>query len=123
MDEFTQHCSELLSVVGSVRSRAMFGGKGIYVDELFVALIIKEQLYLKVDALTLPQFEAAGSTPFKYRQDEQWHSMSYFTAPEEAMESPAVMQHWARLAVAAALRARTLKKPAKNITKTAAKKG
>ncbi|CAN5116774.1 hypothetical protein BH11PSE10_BH11PSE10_09040 [soil metagenome] len=122
MDEFTQHCCELLSAVGSVRSRAMFGGRGIYIDELFVALIGGEQLYLKVDALTRPQFEAAGCTPFRYRKDEEWLAMGYFSAPEEAMESPALMQPWARLAVAAALRAR-VKKPVKKAAKTSAKAG
>ena len=30
--------------------------------------------------------------------------MGYFTAPEDAMESPALMQPWARLALEAALR-------------------
>jgi len=110
MDEFSQHCCELLSVAGSVRSRAMFGGRGIYIDELFVALIANEQLYLKVDALTQAQFEAAGCTPFRFRKDDQWLAMGYFSAPEETMESPALMQPWARLAVAAALRARA-KKP------------
>jgi DNA transformation protein len=32
--------------------------------------------------------------------------MSYWTVPAEAMESPALMQPWARLAISAALRAR-----------------
>jgi DNA transformation protein len=122
MDEFSQHCCELLSVVGAVRSRAMFGGRGIYIDDLFVALIASEQLYLKVDALTKPQFEAAGCTAFRYRKDDEWLAMGYFSAPEEAMESAALMQPWARLAVAAALRAR-LKKPARKGAKTSAKAG
>lgn len=113
MDQFTQHCCELLSPLGTVRSRAMFGGRGIYVDDLFVALIGSEQLYLKVDALTQAQFEAAGCTPFLYRKDDKWLAMGYFNAPEEAMESPALMQPWARLAAAAALRARVVKKPTK----------
>ena len=96
LDEFGQHCCELLGAGGSVRSRAMFGGRGIDVDELFVALLINDQLYLKVDALSSPQFEAADSVPFEYRQGEQWHSMNCFSAPAEAMESPAAMKHWGR---------------------------
>ena len=112
MDEFSRHCCELLSAVGAVRSRSMFGGRGIYIDDLFVALIFNELLYLKVDAQTQPQFEAAGCTPFRYRKDDEWLAMSYFSAPEDAMESAALMQPWARLAVAAALRARGAKKPA-----------
>jgi DNA transformation protein and related proteins len=106
MDEFTQHCSELLAPLGAVRTRRMFGGQGIYVDELFMALIADEQLYLKTDAETRPRFEAAGCAPFRYLKDGEWMSMSYFQPPEEAMESPALMLPWARLALDAALRAR-----------------
>jgi len=59
-----------------------------------------------------PRFEAAGCEPFVYRRDAvagQAVSMSYFSAPHEAMESPPLMQPWARLALAAALRARAAK--------------
>ena len=44
----------------------MFGGHGLYVDDLFVALIACERLYLKADADTRPQFAAAGCEPFVY---------------------------------------------------------
>lgn len=36
--------------------------------------------------------------------------MGYWTVPAEAMESPALMQPWARHALAAALRARAAKR-------------
>ena len=90
----------------------MFGGQGLYIDEMFVAIIASEQLYLKVNDDTRPAFEAVGCTPFRYRKGEDWHAMGYFTAPEEAMESPALMLPWARRAVAAALAAR-VKTPAR----------
>ena len=44
----------------------MFGGHGLYVDDLFVALIAYERLYLKTDAQTRAAFEAAGCEPFVY---------------------------------------------------------
>ena len=111
-DQFVAHCLELLASVGTVRSRRMFGGHGIYVDDLFVGLIAFEQLYLKVDASTRASFEAAGCQPFVFDGGGKSVTMSYFAAPEEAMESPPLMQPWARLALAAALRARALKPPA-----------
>jgi DNA transformation protein len=37
--------------------------------------------------------------------------MSYWTVPAEAMDSPALMQPWAQLAVQAALAARANKRP------------
>ncbi len=123
-DEFVAHCAELLGSAGTVRSRRMFGGRGFYVDELFVALIAYDRLYLKADAQTRPAFEAAGCTPFIYDKagDAAGKSVTvgYFSAPEDAMESPALMQPWARHALAAALRARAAKpvarRPARKAT-------
>lgn len=110
-NEFVAHCSELLQPLGSVRSRRMFGGHGLYVDELFVAIIAFGRLYLKADATTRPHFEAAGCQPFVYDGAGKQVTLGYFTAPDDAMESPAVMQPWARLALEAALRGRAAKAP------------
>ena len=107
--EFIAHCLELLSSVGVPRARRMFGGHGFYVDDLFIAIAVRERLYLKVDALTRVRFEAAGCTPFVYSVASQSVALGYFSAPEEAMESPPLMQPWARWAIDAALRARAAK--------------
>ena len=115
-NEFVAHCVELLSPLGAVRARRMFGGHGVYVDDLFVALIASEGLYLKADTITRSAFEAAGCTRFRFDKARggtvESIATSYFNAPEEAMESPPLMQPWARLALAAALRARAAKPPA-----------
>ena len=104
--EFVTHCLELLGALGPARARRMFGGHGLYVDERFIALIIGETLYLKTDDETRPRFEAAGSVPFDYAtRDGQRVVMAYWAAPQDAMESPALMLPWARLAMASALRA------------------
>ena len=108
-DEFTAHCIELLSPIGASRSRRMFGGRGFYVDDLFLALSFEERLFLKTDALSRPRFEAAGCVPFTYEARGKRQSTSYYTAPDDAMESPQLMQPWARLALEAALRARAVK--------------
>ena len=111
--EFVTHCLELLGALGPARARRMFGGHGLYVDERFIALIIGETLYLKTDDETRPRFEAAGSVPFDYAtRDGQRVVMAYWAAPQDAMESPALMLPWARLAMASALRAAASKRPA-----------
>ncbi|MBB4845597.1 DNA transformation protein [Paucibacter oligotrophus] len=114
-DEFTRHCAELLEGLGPVRTRRMFGGHGVYVDDLFVAIIIDEQLYLKTDAQSRPQFEAQGCQPFRYQREGETHSLGYYRPPEEAIDSPALLRPWARLAQEAALRAQAAKlaKPVK----------
>lgn len=109
LSEFAAHCAELLSSLGPTRVKRMFGGHGFYVDEVFVALAISERLYLKADANTRARFEAAGCEPFVYDGAGKQVTTSYWSAPEDAMESPALMQAWARLAMEAALRARNAK--------------
>lgn len=109
--ELVEHCRELLAPLGGVRARRMFGGHGLYIDELFVAIIAFGRLYLKADATTRPHFEAAGCQPFVYDGAGKQVTLAYFTAPEDAMESPAVMQPWARLALEAALRGHAAKAP------------
>jgi len=65
-NELADHCVELLSPLGAARSRRMFGGHGIYVDDLFVALIAYDRIFLKTDEETRPAFVAAGCEPFVY---------------------------------------------------------
>ncbi|MBT9491461.1 MAG: TfoX/Sxy family protein [Paucibacter sp.] len=108
--ELLQHSLELLAPLGALRSRRMFGGFGIYVDELFIAIIAFDQLFLKVDEQTRPLFEAAGCAPFQYEREGQVMRLGYFAAPEDAMESPMLMADWGRLAIAAALRTRSAAK-------------
>ncbi|PXW97914.1 DNA transformation protein [Sphaerotilus hippei] len=106
--DFVAWCQELLAPLGSVRARRMFGGWGLYADELFVALIVSDRLFLKADPITRELFVQAGCSPFEYtRAGGRQAVMSYFSAPDEAMDSPVQMGPWARRAMEAALRART----------------
>lgn len=106
-DGFAHYCAELLAPLGPVRVRRMFGDHGIYVDELFVAIVVGDTLYLKTDDQTRPRFEAEGCAPFTYTAKGRGQvSLGYRAAPAEAMDSPALMRPWAALAVQAALRAR-----------------
>ncbi|WP_280154084.1 TfoX/Sxy family protein [Piscinibacter sp. XHJ-5] len=112
-EELANHCVELFEPLGAARSRRMFGGHGVYIDDLFVALIADDRIYLKADVHTRPAFEAAGCEPFVYDGAGGQHvALGYWSAPAEAMDSAAQMQPWARLAIEAALRARAAKPPA-----------
>ena len=104
--EYLEHITELLAPLGSIRTRRMFGGAGIYCDEVMIAIVANEVLYLKTDAGNRAQFDAAGLEPFTYMARGKATRMSYSRAPDEALESPALMRDWARGALAAALRGR-----------------
>jgi DNA transformation protein len=109
---FVDHCLELLSPLGSTRAARMFGGHGLYIDDLCMALVFRDALYLKVNEANRAAFEAAHCKPFVYEtKNGEKGSLSYFTAPEEAMESPHEMIPWARRALEAAVAARTKSAP------------
>lgn len=111
---FVSHCLDLLAPLGAVHARRMFGGHGLYVDDAFVALIADDRLYMKADDTARPAFERAGCEPFAYsRRDRAAVTLGYWTAPEEALDSPRAMEPWGRLSLAAALRARAAGPPAR----------
>lgn len=113
-DVFVEHCLELLAPAGAVRARRMFGGHGLYVDELFVAIVVAERLYLKVDPTSRAQFEAAGGEPFRYTRAGRVAELGFWSPPADAMDSPAQMRPWAQRAVQAALSARTRPAPVRS---------
>ena len=111
---FVSHCLELLAPLGAARARRMFGGHGLYLDDVFVALIADERLYMKADDSSRAAFERAGCEPFAYsRKDRTAVALGYWSAPDEALESPPAMAPWARLSLAAALKAKAAQRAAK----------
>jgi DNA transformation protein and related proteins len=100
--------SDVFAAFGPVRLRRMFGGTGIYADDVMIGLEAYGEIYLKADTVSQPTFEAAGSLPFVYEKDGRTATMSYWLLPDEAREEPDAVVPWARLALEAAKR-----KPAK----------
>lgn len=103
---------EQLTGFGPVSIRGMFGGHGIFHDGLMFALVAHDTLYFKSDAETDPLFEAHGLDRFRYEGKGRAMEMSYRRAPEDVLDDPDSMTEWARLGLAAALRAKKAK-PAK----------
>jgi DNA transformation protein len=102
--EFLAWLDELFSDFGPISTRAMFGGHGVYFDGRIIGIVIDEALYLKTDADTRDAFEAAGCAPFFYDSGGKQVAMSYWSVPDEAMDSPQALLPWARRANEAALR-------------------
>jgi DNA transformation protein len=68
--------------------------------------VTQDALYLKADPESRDRFEAAGGRRFEYTRAGKTQCLEFWTPPADAMDSPALMQPWAQLALAAALRAR-----------------
>jgi DNA transformation protein len=108
--EFVSYILDLMQYIGLVKARAMFGGFGIFLDKNMFALVAEGVLYLKVDQQTRPDFEARNLEAFHYTKNNKTYTMSYYQAPEEALENSEDMNFWANQAYAVALRAKNAKK-------------
>jgi DNA transformation protein len=83
----------------------MFGGHGVYLDGVMVALEAGGQVYLKADAVTAARFDACGLEPFTYEKNGKAYAMSYRRLPDEAHEDAYVLREWVTAARDAARRA------------------
>ncbi len=108
--EQAQFVAEMMSGLGPVVVKPMFGGFGIYWQGLMFALLLDETLYFKVDDTSLSRFLARGLAPFSYvTKDGKKGSLRYFEAPPEVYDEREHMREWALLGFEAALRQQALK--------------
>lgn len=98
-----------LAPLGEPRSRPMFGGWGIYIDDVFMGLIAGDTLYFKVDDGNRADYEAAGARPFTFTSRGQRVETSYWNVPPRVFADPDLLQQWATRAMAAAQRKRAAK--------------
>ena len=95
----------------------MFGGHGIYHEDLMFGLVADDELYLKTDEQNIAEFQERGLQPFEFvTKDGKVMQMSYLKAPEEIYDDPDEALYWAVLAFDAALRnnAKKQKKKTRN---------
>lgn len=93
---------QLLSGMGVLRQRKMFGGVYIYCDDLFIATIHDGTLYFKANASTAADFVARGLPIFSYPKEGGMATLHYYQAPPEVFTEPAAMKFWADKALLAA---------------------
>lgn len=96
--------------LGLVHIRRMFGGQGIYRDEVMFALVAGGELYLKADDEMAEMFRGLGSRPFTFeRRDGRVMATSYWLMPESALDDPDEAAELGAMALRVALRARSPK--------------
>ena len=102
-DPFVEELMERLDPLGALRARRMFGGVGLYCDEVFFGLVADGVLYFRVDEQSVGAFQAAGMEPFRPFQDKP-PMKAYWEVPLEVQERPERLVAWAREALEAARR-------------------
>jgi DNA transformation protein and related proteins len=92
----------LLSGLGALRTRKMFGGVYVYCDDLFIATIHDDTLFFKANASTASDFVAKGLPAFSYPKEGGVATLQYFQAPTEVFNGRSEMWSWAKKALLAA---------------------
>lgn len=104
---YTNYILDLLLPLGNMKARKMFGGFGIYKNDIFFALIINNILYFKVDDAHQSDYESSGSKPFSYtNKNNKLVHMSYWEVPIDILENQDKLDEWVKKAVQAAQRAK-----------------
>lgn len=103
--QFLDFACELFAGLGPVRARRMFGGAGLYAEEVMFALVADDVIYLKADEALAADLAAQGCGPFIYDGGKSGkpHAMRYWRLPEAALDAPDLATSWARRALSVAL--------------------
>jgi len=109
---FLDYCIDQLDSL-DVSYRKMFGGAGIYSDEVMFGLVSGDQLYFRVTPSTEARYLEAGMGPFVPFADKPHYKMPYFEVPLSVLEQPSELEPWAleALGVAKGLKRKPKKKP------------
>jgi DNA transformation protein len=98
---FRDFVVDQLAGVHGLRARAMFGGVGLYAEDLFFGIVAADVLYFKVDDTNRREYESAGSSPFRPYADRAM-TMPYYAVPIAVLEDAITLCAWATRAVAVA---------------------
>ena len=102
---FEDFARELFAGLGEVRTKRMFGAASLYCGEVLFAIADDEVIWIKVDQLSEPAFEAEGAPLFTYpAKDGSLLAMPYRRLPDAAFDDPDEALRWGRMGVEAALR-------------------
>jgi len=99
-----------LTPLGAFRSRAMFGGHGLYLDDQIFGLIAYDALYLKTDYETRADFKKAKTKPFTFESERKGLvTTSYWQCPADALKDARKLRQWVGKAQQAARRVKAAK--------------
>jgi len=105
-DAYLDYLKDLLSWLPQLRIKRMFGGAGLYSDDLFFAIADDGDLYLKADGQSVDFYLDGGSEQFTYESEGKLSRMNFWLVPAEVIEDTDALHRWVSVAMDAALRAR-----------------
>jgi DNA transformation protein and related proteins len=105
-EEYLDYLRDLLNWLPQLRIKRMFGGAGLYSDDIFFAIADDGDLYLKADKESMVIYQKGGSEQFTYETKGKLSRMNYWSVPAEVIEEPDELRRWVGIALDTALRAK-----------------
>jgi DNA transformation protein and related proteins len=105
-EEYMDYLRDLLNWLPQLRIKRMFGGAGLYSDDIFFAIADDGELYLKADKESVVFYQSGGSEQFTYEMKGKLSRMNYWSVPAEVIEEPDALRRWVGIALDTALRAK-----------------
>ena len=96
-DSFLDFVLEQLAEARGIKTRAMFGGIGLYMGEVFFGIVHKGSLYFRTDEGSRPHYVKRGSKPFNPKGAQELHR--YYAVPADVLEDAETLLGWAKRAV------------------------
>ncbi len=96
---FEGRALDRFSELGDITSRPLFGGHGIYWNDVIFGIRFRGRLYLKVDEESKGEYLARGIGPF--RPNDRQTLKSYDEVPPEILDDREALLSWAREAIRA----------------------
>lgn len=90
-DSFRDFVEEQLGE--GVDIRPMFGGYGLYRDDVFFGILYKGRLYFRTGPLTRKEYVRRGMKPFK--PNARMTSKTYYEVPADVLEDRDMLRAWA----------------------------
>ncbi|MGL5431221.1 MAG: TfoX/Sxy family DNA transformation protein [Vibrio sp.] len=79
----------LFEQLGRVKSRSMFGGFGIFVDDTMFALVVNDTLHIRADEASIEKFKQQGYAPYVYKKRGFPVVTKYYALPDNCWSDPA----------------------------------
>ena len=104
-DPFVTRLMTMLTPLGPIETRFMFGGTGLYLDGHHFAIAYGGRVYFRVDAATTAAFKEGGGQPFRYRRDGKPVTVvGYQEPPADSLKDGKSLLPWAQRGIEAARR-------------------
>ena len=92
--ETLEYILDLLHDEEGVSYKKMFGGYALLKNELAVALILRSEVFMKVDESNIDDYKLASSKPFTYYKNGKEVSLSNWSIPGDVLEDKDVFVDW-----------------------------